>query len=118
MLLYTFSIAGIFWAIITPPGRILAAHYGGGLWSMFVLLGLFSTLVPFALFYAGLRLLPATDAGIVATLEPVVAVLASAAFLGEGLRPLQWAGAALVLGAAASTSLAIPETGPAHTERG
>lgn len=97
VLLYTFMVAAAVWAIVTPPWRIAAAGYGAPLWGMFLVLGICSTLVPFVLFYAGLRHLPATQAGIVATLEPVVAVLSAAVFLGEGMGPLQWMGAALVL---------------------
>jgi drug/metabolite transporter (DMT)-like permease len=97
VLLYTFIVAAVLWAIVTPPWRIVAAGYGARLWGMFLALGVCSTLVPFTLFYAGLRHLPAAQASIVATLEPVVAVLSAAVFLGEGLSPFQWAGAALVL---------------------
>ena len=118
VLLYTFSLAALLWAIVTPPWKIVAAHYEPGLWGMFLVLGVFSTLVPFSLFYAGLKHLRAAEAGIVATLEPVVAVLASAAFLGEWLRPLQWLGAALVLVAAAMSSIGAPEVSAAHAERG
>lgn len=100
VLFYTFLIAAVFWGFVTPPWRIVAAGYDASLWLMFAALGVFSTLVPFVCFYAGLRRLPAADAGIMATLEPVVAVLSAALFLGEGLRPIQWLGAALVLGAA------------------
>jgi drug/metabolite transporter (DMT)-like permease len=118
VLVYTFAIAALLWAFVTPPWKIVGAHYGAELWGMFLALGLFSTLVPFSLFYSGLRHLPAAEAGIVATLEPVVAVLAAAAFLGEWLRPLQWLGAALVLGAAATSSIRAPEVVAAHAERG
>jgi drug/metabolite transporter (DMT)-like permease len=117
VLLYTFAIAGCFWAVITPPWKIVAAHYSPTLWLMFLALGVFSTLVPFSLFYAGLRRLPASDAGILATLEPVVAVLSAAVFLGEWLTPLEWLGAALVLIAAMVTSVGVPESLPAQAER-
>jgi drug/metabolite transporter (DMT)-like permease len=100
VLFYTFLIAAVFWSCITPPWRIVAAGYDASLWLMFAALGVFSTLVPFVCFYAGLRRLPAAEAGIMATLEPVVAVLSAALFLGEGLRAIQWLGAALVLAAA------------------
>jgi drug/metabolite transporter (DMT)-like permease len=99
VLFYTFLIAAFLWAIVTPPWRILAAGYGADLWLIFLGLGVFSTLVPFACFYAGLKRLPATQAAIVATLEPVIAVLSAALFLGEGLRPVQWLGAIMVLAA-------------------
>jgi drug/metabolite transporter (DMT)-like permease len=99
VLFYTFLVAALFWGIVTPPWRILAAGYGADLWLTFMALGVFSTLVPFACFYAGLARLPATQAAVVATLEPVIAVLTAAALLGEGLLPLQWLGALLVLAA-------------------
>jgi drug/metabolite transporter (DMT)-like permease len=118
VLIYTFTIAAVFWAFVTPPWKILAAGYDARLWTMFILLGIFSTLAPFSLFYAGLRYLSPTQAGIVATLEPVVAVLAAALLLGEGLRPLQWVGAALVMAAVAATSVVVPEAVPARAERG
>jgi drug/metabolite transporter (DMT)-like permease len=105
VLLYSFLVAGVFWAAVTPPWRILAAHYDAATWGMFLALGVFSTLVPFTLFYSGLRHLPAAEAGIFATLEPVVAVVAAAIFLHEGLSPLQWLGALFVLTAAILASI-------------
>jgi drug/metabolite transporter (DMT)-like permease len=118
VLVYTFGIAAVFWGIVTPPWKIVAAGYDAGLWCMFLTLGIFSTLAPFTLFYAGLRYLSAVEAGIVATLEPVVAVLAAALILGEWLKPLQCLGAALVLIAAAMTTIAVPAAVPAQVERG
>jgi drug/metabolite transporter (DMT)-like permease len=100
LLFYTFSIAAVVWACVTPPWKIVRAGYGPDLWGLFAVLGAFSTLVPFVLFNAGLRRLAAPQAGIIATLEPVVAVASSALILGEGLRPVQYLGAVLVLGAA------------------
>lgn len=117
VLFYTFLIAAVFWGCVTPPGRILAAGYDAGLWAMFLALGVFSTLVPFVCFYAGLRRLPATQAGIVATMEPVIAVLTAALFLGEGLRSIQWLGAALVLGAALLAGIEEPASVEARAER-
>jgi drug/metabolite transporter (DMT)-like permease len=118
VLFYTFLIAAAFWGCVTPLPRILAAGYDGRLWAMFLALGVFSTLVPFVCFYAGLRRLPPAQAGIVATMEPVVAVLSAAVFLGEGLRGLQWVGAALVLAAAALASIEVPSSVEAQVERG
>jgi drug/metabolite transporter (DMT)-like permease len=105
VLFYSFSIAAVFWAIVTPPARILAAHYDAGTWILLGAIGITSVLVPFALFYAGLRRLTSAQAGIVATLEPVVAIVTSAIALGEGLHLFQWLGALLVLGAAVVESM-------------
>ena len=117
VLFHTFLIAAVFWSVVTPPTRILAARYDAGVWAIFLALGVFSTLVPFVCFYAGLRHLPAVEAGVVATLEPVVAVLSAALFLGEGLRPIQWLGAALVLGAALLAGMEEPASVEASAER-
>lgn len=117
VLFYTFALAAVFWACVTPPLTILRAGYPAGLWFKFLLLGVFSTLVPFRCFYAGLRRLPPTEAGVLSTSEPVVAIVASAAFLGEMLRPLQLVGAALVIGAAVLASRRHPEAAEASVER-
>ncbi len=104
ILFYTFLVAGLVWAIVTPPWRIAAAGYDASMWGVFLLLAVTSALIPFALFYAGLRRMPAAEAGILATLEPVVAVVAAWIALGEGLAAIQWLGALLVLLAAALAS--------------
>lgn len=96
----SFLVAAVVWNVISPPWEILGAGYGLDLWLMFAALGLFSTLVPFLCFNLGLRRLPATEAGVLSTMEPVVAVISAALFLGEGLKPLQNLGAVLVLVAA------------------
>ena len=118
VLVYTFAIAAVFWACVTPPWRILAAHYPASLWMRFAMLGVFSTLVPFRCFYAGLERLPAAEAGVIATAEPVVAILSAFVFLGEGLGPGQMIGAVLVIVAALLASRGHPETAEAGVERG
>jgi len=113
VLFYSFALAGVVWSIVTPPWRIVAAGYSVSVWGGFLALGLFSTLVPFVLFNLGLKRIAASDAGIVATLEPVIAVASSALVLGEGLRPAQAAGALLVL-LAAMLSSGHPRPGTAR----
>ena len=117
VLFYTFLVAALFWAIRTPPWKVADAGYGADLWAMFLALGLFSTLVPFSLFYAGLRSLPAAEAGVIATAEPLVVILAAAVFLGERLGPMQIVGAFFVLGAALLASRGRPEVSEAAVER-
>jgi drug/metabolite transporter (DMT)-like permease len=111
MLLYTFLVAALVWGFVNPPWRILSAGYGATHWWLFLALGIGSTLLPFTCFYAGLRRLPPAEAGVVATFEPVIAVLTAALFLGEGLLATQWAGAALVLAAALLASWPSTEAG-------
>lgn len=118
VLFYTFLVAAIAWAFRTPPWQLVAAHYGPDLWLMFVTLGLFSTLVPFTLFYSGLRWLPGAEAGVIATSEPLIVIVAAALILGERLGPLQLVGAVFVLVAALLASRGRPEVPEAAVERG
>lgn len=118
VLFYTFVIAATFWAVITPPWRIATAGYPADVWWRFALLGVFSTLVPFRCFYAGLKRLPAAEAGVIATSEPVVAIAAAAMFLGESLRAGQLVGAAAVIAAAVLATRGHPEAAEASVERG
>jgi len=118
VLVYTFAIAAVFWMCVTPPWRIVAAHYPASMWVRFAMLGVFSTLVPFRCFYSGLKRLPAAEAGVIATAEPVVAILSAFLVLGEGLRPGQMLGAVMVIVAAVLASRGHPETAEAGVERG
>jgi len=97
VLFYGFLVAALFWMVFVPPVAIAAAHYPGRTWGLFLLIALSSALLPFALFYAGLARLDASRAGVVALLEPIVAIGSSAWWLGEGLSASQGAGAALIL---------------------
>jgi len=117
VLLYTFAIAGLFWGVVTPPWKIAAAGYGANVWLMFLCIGIGSTLLPFALFYGGLRRLRAEEAGVIATIEPVVAVLTAALFLGEGLGTIQLCGAFLVLVATLLATIQSPERSALTAER-
>ncbi len=98
ILFYGFSTASLFWWVLQPPWKILAAGYPLQIWLLFIWFGLFSTLVPFTLYFAGLRRIRGTRASITGMLEPVVAGIAAYLFLGETMFPLQLLGAMLVLG--------------------
>src|SRR3954452_1333206 len=114
LLAFGLLFATAFWALVQPWGRFPFATLGhtvsleGNLGSVHVPLALLAgsmivlgTVVPFALLVASLRHISATSAGLVAMLEPVVATLVAAAWLGESLSGVQLAGGALVLVAVA-----------------
>src|SRR5262249_50002558 len=117
VLFYTFLIAATFWACITPPWRIVAAHYAPSIWALFLAVGVGSTPIPSALFAAGLERLRPVEAALLATFEPVVAVGLAAWVLGEGLRPLQWIGGALVISATLLASVPAAEDVAVTAER-
>jgi drug/metabolite transporter (DMT)-like permease len=105
-----FFFATLFWSILAPWWNFPAERIGddvsllGNLassnlptWLLMLWMVLLGTIVPFLLVVAALRHISATRAGIMAMLEPVVAIVVAWAWLGESLEPVQLAGAALTL---------------------
>jgi drug/metabolite transporter (DMT)-like permease len=116
---YAIGSASIFWLIIQPPwvitGLDLPAHVWGGL----VVLAIVSILIPHTLYFSGLRFVVASRAIITSTLEPVVAIVTAALFLGEYLEFGQVVGALFVIGAIVLLQLRrepvrIPKREPSH----
>jgi len=98
------------WPATTPPLRA---------WAEIVFLGVASSGLGFLLYYRLLRRIGAVRAMSVTFLNPVVAILAGAAYLGEAITWQTVLGAAVVL---AGTALALglwpaaPPAGPARTD--
>jgi drug/metabolite transporter (DMT)-like permease len=63
--------------------------------------GVVSTVVAMTAFLAGMAIVGPTRASVLSSLEVVVTLVLAGGLLGERLAPLQWAGAALILGAVA-----------------
>jgi drug/metabolite transporter (DMT)-like permease len=97
VLMYVILSASLFWIIVNPPWKIVAAHYSGNQWLFLLVFSLLSVLAPFALYFAGLQRLEPTRAIVVSCLEPVFSIVIAAGVLGEVMRPLQTIGIALVL---------------------
>jgi drug/metabolite transporter, DME family len=75
-------------------------------WIFLLGLCLGPTLGSYALYNTALQRVPASNASVVATIEPVVASLAGFWFFGQVLAPLQIVGAVLIIGGALLLSLA------------
>lgn len=99
VLLYSTMSASLFWMIVNPPSKILAAHYSAAAWVFLAAFSFLSVLVPFTFYFAGLERLPPTKAIIASCLEPVFSILIAAIALKEVIRPLQALGFAMVLSA-------------------
>jgi drug/metabolite transporter, DME family len=97
VLLYTILSASLFWVVVNPPWRIVAAHFLSEQWLFLFGFSLISVLGPFAFYFAGLQHLEPTRAIVVSCLEPVFSIVIAAITLGEIIRPLQGVGIALVL---------------------
>ncbi len=98
-LLWALGAATIFWFVVRQPMRLAQAGFSPRQWALFLFYSLVSVLLPFLLFYSGLRLLPATHAMITSTLEPVFAALFAFLMVGEHLGAAQFAGMAAVIAA-------------------
>jgi DME family drug/metabolite transporter len=107
VLLYTTGSASLFWLLVNPPWKLMAAHYSGVQWLFLLMFSLLSVLAPFAFYFAGLQHLEPTRAIIISCLEPVFSIVIAAIVLGEVMRPLQGIGIVFVL--AAITVAQLPD---------
>jgi drug/metabolite transporter (DMT)-like permease len=99
----SFGLTGLFTRTWVVPATPRAAA---------LLLGLivFSTILPLATFFAGMRRVGPTAASLLSTLEPVFTILMAALLLHEALTRNQWAGGALILAAVVLLNLPTRRT--------
>ena len=114
--LYALFGASLFWLILNPPNRILAAHYSGHQWLFLLVFSVTSMLVPIAFYFSGLQHLDATRAIVTSCLEPIFAILCAAVFLHEGLSWIQIVGVVIVL--VATVIVQLPEASGRTQEAG
>jgi len=94
-LTYSCGFGAVFWWLLLPSWEI------GGVGTeqilMFLYVVVFSTIIPFLLFFFGLKYLSATNASVTSSLEPVIAAAAAYLALGETMGLLQMLGGVFVL---------------------
>jgi DME family drug/metabolite transporter len=98
-LAYALGLGGLFMLPLQPLSDVGHTLTTPAVLFWLLILGLFPTLVGGVAFNAALRRVPASDASIIATLEPAIAAMLGWAFLGEQLELLQLLGAGLILAA-------------------
>ena len=99
VLIWTLVSASVFWLVVNPPWKVVAAQYTPAQWGFLFVFSMISVLGSFSLYFLGLQHLEPTRAIIASCLEPVFSILLAAALLGEGVRPIQTLGIVLVLSA-------------------
>jgi DME family drug/metabolite transporter len=99
VLVWTLAAAALFWLVVNPPWKIVAAHYAPPQWLFLFIFSMISVLGAFSLYFQGLQYLEPTRAIIASCLEPVFSILLAALLLGEILRPVQTVGIIFVLAA-------------------
>jgi len=98
-LAYALGLGVLFMLPLQSPASVARALTEPAVLLWLAVLGIFPTLVGGVAFNAALRRVPASDASIVATVEPAIAALLGWACLGEQLEGLQLLGAGLILAA-------------------
>ncbi|MFP7414415.1 DMT family transporter [Priestia filamentosa] len=94
---YTFFYTSIFMLLTSDIIRKTDQFQSADVWVAALLLALVATVAGFAFYTSGLKHLEASKASILATIEPIIAVLTGVLFLGEQLGGWQVLGIALVL---------------------
>ena len=95
---YSCGFGALFWWAVMPSIGNVGAIVPEQLF-MFLYVVVFSTIIPFLLFFLGLRYLSATNVSVTSSLEPVIAALTAYLALGEMMGFLQMVGGLLVLAA-------------------
>ena len=98
-LIYLLLAATLFWSFINTPMDIINAGYSTEDWKVFGIIALISILIPYSLYYYGLKHIQSSKAIIISTLEPVIAIIAEWLFLNGRMGPLQIIGACSVIAA-------------------
>jgi len=100
---YTFVLAAVgSWFISNPSNMLSKFHAANNLtWLIFfcILTALVTAVIPFLCYTLGLRSVEASKAGIIATLEPMVATIIGITYFSEALTLMSAMGIALILAA-------------------
>lgn len=98
VLTYGLLAGSLWWSFYLPPWQAMAGHSLTN-WLFFMYIVIFATILPYGFFILSLKHLDPVKAGIISTLEPVIAGVVAWLFLHETLFPLQILGGALVIAA-------------------
>ena len=99
IMFYVLLSSATLWLVVNPPWRLAAQHLSSGQWEFLFIFACLSMVLPYTLYFSGLRYLDPTRAVITSCLEPVFAILFAVIFGFEILRPLQVVGILAVLAA-------------------
>jgi drug/metabolite transporter (DMT)-like permease len=112
LILYGFGFGAVFYWILISPMKVISEGYSFKIWMAFLYIAIFSTLIPFGLYFKGIERIRATRASITATWEPVVAGVTAYFVLGEALFLLQVLGGIGVIAAIMLLQMAKEKAAP------
>ena len=85
MVVYAFGFSALFWALFITPWEVSQRGLSLTKWPYFLYVVIVGTVIPFGLFFQGIKYIRATRASITSTLEPIVAGVVAYFLLGERL---------------------------------
>jgi len=94
---YTFLMATVFMVFCVEPITVIGQITAMGEWPLTIAFALLTTVVPYLCYTKGLSGLPASQASVTATIEPVVAAILGIVVFREGASVMKIAGIVLVL---------------------
>jgi drug/metabolite transporter (DMT)-like permease len=97
MVVYAFGFIALFWALFVTPWEYSQRGFSLTWWPHLLYVVIVGTVIPFGLFFQGVKYIRATRASITSTLEPIIGGVVSYFLLGETLFPLQIIGAISVI---------------------
>lgn len=97
VLLYGLLFAMLMWNLLHPPLEAFMHRYLPVQWGWILFIGIVGTIIPFGLYFHGIKLIRPAHASITAVLEPVSASVFAAVFLSELMAPMQVSGGLLVI---------------------
>lgn len=99
IMFYVLASSACLWLVVNPPWRLAAQHFSAGQWEFLFVFACLSMVLPYTLYFSGLKYLDPTRAVITSCLEPVFAILFAVSFGFEVLQALQVMGILAVLAA-------------------
>lgn len=93
------------YVLVTQRGAVM--DWSGPVIPLLLVLGIVHTGMAYALYFGGIKELPAQTSALLSYIDPVSAIILSAVFLGEGLTLSGVAGAVLVLGSTLLSELSF-----------
>lgn len=98
-MLYSITFTSLFWFFFRPPWTFISSEISIHDWGVLFIFAMCSILIPYSLYFQGLKRIQSSHAIIIATLEPIVASVSAAFIVNELLSGWQYLGATCVIAA-------------------
>jgi drug/metabolite transporter (DMT)-like permease len=97
ILFYMFVISSVFFIFTGHPTQVVAKTTQHGAWGWMISFALAISFVPYIIYLKGLTVISASEAGIIASIEPIVSTIAGILLFGESINLLKVCGIAVVV---------------------